>query len=78
MSSVECRVSSVEGMYSIFFNKEMERSDSILRNSLFVIRYSAVRSLIQAIDAAGLITQKPCHFGVVSYMRVSAIIGARF
>jgi len=58
---------NVEGMYSIFFIKEMERSDSILRNSLFGIRYSAVRCLIQAIAAASLITKKPCHFGVVSY-----------
>ena len=60
-------MSNVEGMYSIFFNKEMERSDSILRNSLFVIRYSAVRCLIQAIAAASLITKKTCHFGLVSY-----------
>ena len=60
-------MSNVEGMYSIFFNKEMERSDSILRNSLFVIRYYAVRCLIQAIAAASLITKKTCHFGVVSY-----------
>ena len=45
----------------------MERSDSILRNSLFVIRYSAVRCLIQAIVTGSLIIMKLCHFGVVSY-----------
>ena len=36
-------MSYVEGMYSIYLNKEVERSDSILRNSLFDILYSAVR-----------------------------------
>ena len=35
--------------------------------SSFDIRYSAVRCLIQAIEAASLIIKKPCHFGVVSY-----------
>ena len=35
--------------------------------SKFVIRYSAVRCLIQAIAAASLITKKTCHFGLVSY-----------
>jgi hypothetical protein len=69
ISNNEYRMLNVEGMYSIFFNKEMERSDSILRNSLFVIRYSAVRCLIQAIAAASLITKKTCHFGLVSYER---------
>ena len=49
------------------FIKEMERSDSILRNSLFVIRHSAVRCLNQAIAAAGLISKKTSHFGVVSH-----------
>ena len=33
----------------------------------FDIRYSAVRCLIQIIEAASLITKKIFHFGVVSY-----------
>ena len=33
----------------------------------FDIRYSAVRCLIQAIEAGNLFIKKPCHFGVVSY-----------
>ena len=33
----------------------------------FDIRYSAVRCLIQAIEATSQIIKKPCHFGVVSY-----------
>jgi len=52
---------NVEGMDPTFFNKKMElhtahkprwgcASDSILRNSFFVIRYSAVRCLIDLID----------------------------
>jgi hypothetical protein len=56
-------------MYSIYFNEEMERSDSILRNSLFDIRNYAVRRLIQAIEVVSLIIKKPCHFDVVSYER---------
>jgi len=47
-------MSNVEGMYSIYFYKMMERSDSTLRNSIFVIRYSAVHCLIQTIEAARL------------------------
>jgi hypothetical protein len=39
------------------------------RPSSFVIRYSAVRCLIQAIETASLIIMKLCHFGVVSYER---------
>jgi hypothetical protein len=35
----------------------------------FDIRYSAVRCLIQAVDAGILIIEKPCYFGVVSYKR---------
>ena len=58
-----------EGMYSIYFYKKMERSDSTLRHSKFVIRYSAVRCSAQlsAAKAAGLIISKLCHFSVVSY-----------
>ena len=44
MTNVECRLTNVEGMYSIFFNKEMEQSDSILRYSLFDILQFAVQS----------------------------------
>ena len=40
-------------------------SDSIIRNSLFVIRYSAVRCLIQAIAAASLITNKKFTLSVL-------------
>jgi hypothetical protein len=46
---------------------KISRSDSILRHSSFVIRYSAVRCLIQAIETGSLITMKLCHLGVVSY-----------
>jgi len=62
ISNNEYRMSNVEGMYSIFLIKEMERSDSILRNSLFVIRYSAVRCLTQAIEAASLIKKETVPF----------------
>ena len=42
--NVECRMSNVEGMYSVYFNKEKnERSETTLRNSTFDIRNSAVR-----------------------------------
>ena len=62
-------MSNVEGLYSFYFYKKMERSDSTLRNSIFVIRYSAVRCLARlvAAKAISLIIKKPCHFGVVSY-----------
>jgi len=62
-------MSNIEGLYSIYFYKKMERSDSTLRNSIFVIRYSAVRcsARMPAAKAANLIIKKPCHFGVVSY-----------
>ena len=63
---------NVEGMYSIYFYKKMERSDSTLRNSIFVIRYSAVRCLarLAAAKADSLIIKKPRHFGVVSCERL--------
>jgi len=63
-------MSNVEGMYSIYFYKKIERSESILRNS--AVRYSAVRCLTQAIEVASLIFKKLCHFGVVSYERLIA------
>ena len=79
-SNIERPTSNVEWMYSIYFKKDFAKpparrgsnayaseSDSILRNSLFVIRYSAVRCLIRVIQATRLIIKKPCHFGVVSY-----------
>ena len=73
-------MSNVEVMYSVCLKKTIERSlrlvevltptprrakppFEILR---FDIRYSAVRCLIQAIEAASQIIKKPCHFGVVS------------
>ena len=64
-------MSNIEGLYSIYFYKKVERSDSTLRNSIFVIRYSAVRcsARMPAAKAANLIIKKPCHFGVVSYER---------
>ena len=60
---------NVEGIYPIYFYKKMERSDSILRDSKFVIRYSAVRcsARLPVAKAAGLIIKKTCHSGVVSY-----------
>jgi hypothetical protein len=63
-SNVQHRTSN-ECILSIL--KKISRSDSILRNSIFVIRYSAVRCLIRVIQATRLIIKKPCHFGVVSY-----------
>jgi hypothetical protein len=74
------RISNIEGLYSIYFYKKMERSDSTLRNSIFVIRYSAVRcsARLPATKAANLIIKKSRHFGVVSYKRVSGIKGAKF
>ena len=69
--NVEHRISNIEHriMYSIYFYKKMERSDSTLRHSIFVIRYSAVRcsARLPAAKAASVIIKKPCHFGVVSY-----------
>jgi hypothetical protein len=60
-------MSNVEGRYTVYF-KKTERSETLLRNS-------AVRCLIQAIEAASLIIKKTCHFGRVSY-KVSARPGA--
>ena len=81
-SNIERPISNVEWMYSVYFKKDFAKpparkgsnayaseSDSILRNSIFVIRYSAVRCLIRVIQATILIIKKPCHFGVVSYER---------
>ena len=75
-------MSNNEGLYSVYFYKKMERSDSTLRNSKFDIRYSirlsssqaAVRcsARLLAAKAASLIIKKPCHFGVVSY-KVSGV-----
>ena len=67
-------MSNNEGLYSVYFYKKMERSDSTLRNSIFVIRYSADRcsARLPATKAASLIIKIPCHFGVVSY-KVSGV-----
>ena len=46
-------------------------SDSIIRNSLFVIRYSAVRCYIQAIAAASLITNKKFTLSVLCVFAVN-------
>ena len=35
-------MSNIEGMYSICLIKKIKRSETILLNSIFVIRYSAV------------------------------------
>jgi hypothetical protein len=51
-------------MYSICFKKDLAKR---FHPSKFVIRYSAVRCLIQAIAMASLITKKTCRFGLVSY-----------
>jgi hypothetical protein len=37
ISNDECRMSNVEGMYSVYFKKKSEQSDSILRHSIFDI-----------------------------------------
>jgi hypothetical protein len=46
-------MSIVELMYSVIFKKNTEQSESALQNS--EAQYSAVRCLIQAIEAADLI-----------------------
>ena len=55
--NVECR----RNVYYLFY-KKIKRSETILQNS-------AVRCLIQAIEAGSLIIKKTCQFGVVSYER---------
>jgi hypothetical protein len=55
--NVECR----RNVFCLFY-KKIERSDTTLLNS-------AVRCLIQAIEADSLIINKLCYFGVVSYKR---------
>jgi hypothetical protein len=50
----------VESLRSIFLDK-------IDKIPSFEIRYSAVRCLIQVIEATRLYIKKLCHFGVVSY-----------
>jgi len=69
----ECRISK-DCILSILSFKKMERSDSTLRNSIFDIRYSAVRcsARLPAAKATSLIINKPCHFGVVSF-KVSGV-----
>ena len=67
MEMVKKRISNVEGMYSIYFIKRLSAANPPFDILRFDIRYSAVRCLIQAIEAASLIIKKPCHFGVVSY-----------
>ena len=56
-------------MYSNYFIKRLSVAKPPFEILRFDIRYSAVRCLIQAIEAASLIIKKPCHFGVVSYER---------
>ena len=64
MSNNEYRMSK-ECILSILKRlSEAKPSFEILR---FDIRYSAVRYLIQAIEAASLIIKKTRHFGRVSY-----------
>jgi hypothetical protein len=67
--NIEYRISNVEGMYSIYFIKRLSAAKPSFEILRFDIRYSAVRCLIQAIEVASLIINKPCHFGVVSYKR---------
>ena len=59
ISNNECRISK-ECILSIF-KKKMERSDSTLRHSIFVIRYSAVRCSVRlpTAKATSLIISKP-------------------
>jgi hypothetical protein len=55
-----------------FLIKNTERSETTLHNS--AVRYSAVRCLIQAIEAASLIIKKLCHFGVVSHGNLAPLM----
>ncbi|CAB1077117.1 hypothetical protein D1AOALGA4SA_4910, partial [Olavius algarvensis Delta 1 endosymbiont] len=43
-----------EGMYSIYLIKKTEQSDSTLHHSIFLVRYSAVRSKCSFIRALPL------------------------
>jgi hypothetical protein len=59
-------------MYSVYFKKDLAKR---FHPSKFDIQYSIFcGSLFRpAAKAAGLVIEKPCHFGVVSY-KVSAFL----
>ena len=56
-------------MYSNYFIKRLSVAIPPFVILRFDIRYSAVRCLIQAIEADSLTINKLCYFGVVSYKR---------
>ena len=58
-------------MYSIYSIKRLSEAKPPFKILRFDIRYSAVRCLIQVIQATLLIIKKPCHFGVVSYKPIN-------
>jgi len=65
----EYRIMNIEGRRNVFslFYKKIEHNDSTLRNSavrysIFDIRYSALRCLIQVIEAGSLIIKKTVPF----------------
>ena len=60
--NVEHRTPNIERRMNVFCLFKKRFREAI---PSFVIRYSAVRCLIQATEAASLIIKKPCHFGVV-------------
>ena len=63
-------MSNVEGMYSVYFKKTEQAYSAeaaTKAGSKPSLRNSAVRCLIQAIEAASLIIKKTRHFGRVSY-----------
>jgi hypothetical protein len=68
-ANIEYRIMNVECRRDVFclFKKRLSAAKPPFDILRFDIRYSAVRCLIQAIEAASLIIKKPCHFGVVSY-----------
>jgi len=60
-------------MYSVYFRKDFAKpparrdSNAYASESDSILRNSAVRCFILAIEADSLIIKKPCHLGVVSY-----------
>ncbi len=52
---------NIEGMNSVYFKKRLSKAKPSFEILRFDIRYSAVRCLIQAIEAASLIIKKTCH-----------------
>ena len=54
-ANIECRMSNVEGMYSVYFIKKIELSETTLRHS--AVHYSAVlRFAVQPLNPEPIIT----------------------